>query len=120
AFGVARAELGLGHLPEATHAARQVLALEPEHAGAPIVLLEAERAGLAPPSEAKAKPAATEELVAAVMRVLPTAAPGEAALAHCVLGELHATYGRAGPARQSFEAALVIDRDLPRALIGLG
>jgi cellulose synthase operon protein C len=115
-FGLARAELGLGKLAEAMSRARQVLALSPEHVGAPILLLEAQRAL----RNGRDEQAATQALVAAVTRVLDTASPGEGALGHTVLGELHASQGRAGPAQQEFEAALVVDRGLPRALIGLG
>jgi tetratricopeptide (TPR) repeat protein len=120
AFGLARAQLGLGKLSEALAGAREVLAIEPEHVGATILALEAERAQLGAADAKAIKPAATEELVAAVTRALPNASPGETALARCVLGELHASQGRAGPAQQEFEAALVVDRSLPRALIGLG
>jgi len=120
AHGMARAELGLGKRLESAARAREVLAIEPEHVGAPILLLEVQRAQLADSDSKAAKPVATEELVAAVTRALPNASPGEAALAHCVLGELHASQGRTGPAQQEFEAALVVDRALPRALIGLG
>jgi predicted Zn finger-like uncharacterized protein len=120
AFGLARAQLGLGKTSEALSEARQVLALSPEHVGAPILMLEAQRA-LQNGVDAKAgQPAETQDLVAGVMRVLPAASPGEAALAHCVLGELHSSQGRTGPAQQEFESALGIDRSLPRALIGLG
>jgi predicted Zn finger-like uncharacterized protein len=120
AFGLARAQLGLGKLSEALAEAREVLAIEPEHVGAPILMLEAERAQLGAADAKGSQRAATDELVAAVTRALPNASPGETALAHCVLGELHASQGRAGPAQQEFEAALVVDRALPRALIGLG
>jgi predicted Zn finger-like uncharacterized protein len=120
AFGLARAQLGLGKANEALSEARQVLALTPEHVGAPILMLEAQRA-LQNGVDAKAgQRAETPDLVASVMRVLPEASPGEAALAHCVLGELHSSQGRTGPAQQEFESALGIDRSLPRALIGLG
>jgi tetratricopeptide (TPR) repeat protein len=120
AFGVARAALGLGKLSEAMTAARRVLALNPEHVGAPILMLEAQRSLLRENTEKAAEADSTEQLAAAVTRVLPKASPGEAALAHCVLGELHSSQGRAQPAQQEFEAALLIDRSLPRALIGLG
>ncbi|HTV21292.1 MAG TPA: tetratricopeptide repeat protein [Polyangiaceae bacterium] len=119
-FGLARAQLGLGKLPEAIAGARETLSIEPAHVGAPILLLETQRAQLGASDAAAGKSATTEELVAAVMRVLPNAAPGEAALGHCVLGELHERQGRSGPAQQEFEAALVVDRAMPRALIGLG
>jgi predicted Zn finger-like uncharacterized protein len=120
AFGVARAALGLGKLSEAMTEARHVLALNPEHVGAPILMLEAQRGLLQENAEKAAAADSTEQLAAAVARVLPNASPGEAALAHCVLGELHSSQGRAQPAQQEFEAALIIDRSLPRALIGLG
>jgi tetratricopeptide (TPR) repeat protein len=119
AFALARIELGQRRYREATDAAQRVLALNPEHIGAPILLLEAQRALRASdPAAAEATP--TEQLAAAVNQKLAAAAPAEAALAHCVLGELHASQGRTLPATQQFEAALVIDRTLPRALIGLG
>jgi tetratricopeptide (TPR) repeat protein len=120
AFGLARALLGLGQ-PEAARAqATRTLELNPEHVGAPILMLEAHR-GLQNASD-KAAPdtSGAEELLSLVLRVLPRASPGEAALAHSVLGELHLSQGRTGPAQQAFEEALAIDRNLPRALIGLG
>jgi tetratricopeptide (TPR) repeat protein len=119
-FGLARSELALGKLAEAIGHAQQVLVLNPEHVGAPILLLEAQRARRFGSDEKAGQVVATQDLAAAVTRVIGTASPGEAALGHTVLGELHSSQGRAGPAQQEFEAALVIDRSLPRALVGLG
>jgi tetratricopeptide (TPR) repeat protein len=119
-FGLARAELGLGKLAEATSHAEKVLVLSPEHVGAPILLLEARRARRSGADEKAGHMVATEDLTAAVTRGFAKASPGEAALGHTVLGELHSSQGRTGPAQQEFEAALVIDRSLPRALVGLG
>jgi predicted Zn finger-like uncharacterized protein len=119
-FGLARAEFGLGKHRQAIDHAQQVLTRSPDHAGAAILMLEAQRALRTGTDEQAAQSAATQDLVAAVTRALGTASPGEAALGHCVLGELHSSQGRAGPAQQEFEAALVIDRTLARALIGLG
>ncbi len=120
AFGLARAQLGLGKSSEALASGRHVLSLNPEHVGAPILQLEALRALQNESDEKARQPVSTDELVAVVQRVLPEASPGEAALAHCVLGELHSSQGRSAPAQQEFEAALVVDRTLTRALIGLG
>lgn len=120
AFGVARADLGLGKAPEAFAAARGVLTLNPEHVGAPILMLEARRAAQQGNDPKVLEGESTEQLAARVASLLPDASPGEAALGHCVLGELHESQGRSGPAQQEFEAALVIDRSFPRALLGLG
>jgi cellulose synthase operon protein C len=119
-FGLARAALGLGQPAEALRHAQQVSTLSPGHVGAPIVMLEARRALRKGVDAGEAPLTSTEDLAAAVRNVLAMASPGEAALAHCVLGELHASQGRAGPAQQEFEAALVVDRTLVRALTGLG
>ncbi|HWO12003.1 MAG TPA: tetratricopeptide repeat protein, partial [Polyangiaceae bacterium] len=118
-FGLARVEFGMRRYPEALAAAQRVLALNPEHVGAPILMLEAQRA-LRDQDPSASEVAPTEDLAAIVTRKLSVAAPGEAVLAHCVLGELRASQGRIQPAQQEFEAALVIDRTLPRALVGLG
>ncbi len=120
AFGHARAELGLGKTSEALAEARSVLSASPKHVGAPILMLEARRAQQKGSDTKALDGESTEQLAARVQSVLPVASPGEAALGHCVLGELHESQGRAGPAQQEFEAALIIDRTLPRALIGLG
>jgi cellulose synthase operon protein C len=120
AFGNARAELGLGRAAEAFAEASRVLKLNPKHVGAPILMLEARRAGQQGSDPGALDGVSTAELAARVSSLLPDASPGEAALGHCVLGELHESQGRAGPAQQEFEAALVIDRGLPRALLGLG
>lgn len=120
AFGLARAQLGLGQPAAAQAQARRVLELNPEHVGAPILLLEAHRALQSASDKSAPEVGRSEELVAAVKRVLPRAAPGEAARAHSVLGELHLSQGRHGPAQQAFEEALAVDRNFPRALIGLG
>jgi len=119
AFGLARVELGQRRYPEALTAAQRVLDLNPAHVGASIVMLEAQRALRAADPTAR-EAVSTEQLAATVSQKLGDAAPGEAALARCVLGELHASQGRSLPAQQEFEAALVIDRTLPRALVGLG
>jgi predicted Zn finger-like uncharacterized protein len=119
-FGLAQARLGLDDPTAALAQGRGVLAINPRHVGAQILMLEAERALQSTGAE---RPAASEETagrLAAVQAVLPRAAPGEVALAHAVLGELHLSQGRNGPAQHAFEESLAVDRNLPRALIGLG
>jgi tetratricopeptide (TPR) repeat protein len=83
-------------------------------------MLEARRALRNTSDDGGAALPATDDLANAVRGVFAAASPGEAALGHCVLGELHSSQGRSGPAQQEFEAALVIDRTFVRALIGLG
>ncbi len=120
AFGLARAELGRGQPGAARSEAQRVLTLSPEHVGARIVLLDAQRALVS--AGAKNTPAelGTETLVANLQQALPHASPGEAALAHSVLGEVHASQGRIAPAQHAFEEALAVNRNFPRALVGLG
>jgi tetratricopeptide (TPR) repeat protein len=119
-FGLSRAELGLGKPMEALRHAQRVSAQSPGHVGAPITMLEARRALRNTSDDGGAALPATDDLANAVRGVFAAASPGEAALGHCVLGELHSSQGRSGPAQQEFEAALVIDRTFVRALIGLG
>ena len=117
-FGLARAELGAGNGERAAELSRQVLALSPDHVGAVIMRLEAERETLS--ASPKAPGQTREALLQAVNATLPKASPGEAALAHVVIGELHLSQGRASPAQRAFEEALGINRNFPRALLGLG
>jgi predicted Zn finger-like uncharacterized protein len=120
-FGLARAELGSGKAVAARNDGERVLVINPGHVGARILALEAKRAieDAKASDEAAAGPS-TDALVAAIAQALPHASPGEGALAHTVLGELHLAQGRNAPAQQAFEDALGIDDNFPRALIGLG
>ncbi len=120
AFGLARAELGLGQASLALAGAERVLSSNPEHVGAPIVMLDAQRALQNASDRSAPESSGTEKLVALVKGVLPQASPGEAALAQSVLGELHLNQGRIGPAQLAFEESLAIDSNFPRALVGLG
>jgi tetratricopeptide (TPR) repeat protein len=119
-FGVARAELGRGEPTVARADAQRVLTISPEHVGARILLLEAQRAIANAGVKDAPRDLGTENLVANLVQALPHASPGEAALAQTVLGEVHLAQGRVAPAQQAFEEALSIDRAFPRALVGLG
>jgi tetratricopeptide (TPR) repeat protein len=114
------AQLGLGKIDAAIAAAERALGINAEHVGAQILMFEARRAAARASAKKRTETLDSEALSAAVQRVLPRASPGEAALAHSVLGELHSSQGRSGPAQHAFEEALAIDRTFPRALIGLG
>jgi tetratricopeptide (TPR) repeat protein len=120
AFGLARAELGRGQAAAARSEAQRVLTLSPEHVGARILLLEAQRALVGAGVQNTPADLGTETLVSNVQQALPHASPGEAALAHSVLGEVHASQGRVAPAQHSFEEALAVNRSFTRALVGLG
>lgn len=120
AFGLARAELGRGQAAEARKEAQRVLTLSPEHVGARILLLDAQRELLGAGAEGTAAELGTDLLVSNLQQALPRTSPGEAALAHTVLGEVHASQGRLAPAQHSFEEALAVNRNFPRALVGLG
>jgi tetratricopeptide (TPR) repeat protein len=119
-FGVARAELGRGEPTAARADAQRVLTISPEHVGARILLLEAQRAIADAGVKDAPRDLGTENLVANLVQALPHASPGEAALAQAVLGEVHLAQGRIARAQQAFEEALSIDRAFPRALVGLG
>ena len=119
AYGVGQAQLGLGKSTEALVQVQRVLDINPQHVGAHVLRLEAHRA-LQDSGGKDAESTGTESLVEAIKGALPRASPGEAALAHSVLGELHLSQGRSGPAQHSFEESLGIDRTFPRALVGLG
>ena len=120
AFGLARAELGLGKAAEARTLGERVLSSSPEHVGARILLLEAQRALGEAGVKGTPQDSSTDLLMAQLVQALPHASPGEAALAHSVLGEVHLAHGRVAPAQQAFEEALSVDRNFPRALVGLG
>jgi predicted Zn finger-like uncharacterized protein len=120
AFGLGQAQLGLDEPAAALAQGRRVLAINPRHVGAQILMLEAERAVQSTGVERPGAGEETASLLAAVQAALPRAAPGEVALTHAVLGELHLSQGRNGPAQHAFEEALAVDRNFPRALIGLG
>jgi predicted Zn finger-like uncharacterized protein len=119
-FGVARAELGRGEPTAARNDAQRVLTISPEHVGARILLLEAQRAIADAGVKDAPRDVGTENLVANLIQALPHASPGEAALAQTVLGEVHLAQGRVAPAQQAFEEALSVDRAFSRALVGLG
>jgi tetratricopeptide (TPR) repeat protein len=119
AYGLGQAQLGLGKAAEALAQVQRVLSINPKHVGAHVLRLEAHRA-LRDSSGKDAGGSGTESLVEAVKGALAQASPGEAALAHSVLGELHLSQGRSGPAQHSFEESLAMDRNFPRALVGLG
>ncbi|MET0411016.1 MAG: tetratricopeptide repeat protein, partial [Polyangiaceae bacterium] len=117
-FGLARVELADKELTKAGELARKVLEQSPRHVGAKLVLLEVSAASDGSGGEDAG--AETRRWVDEVTKALPDAAPGEAALAQTLLGELHLRYRRQGPAQKAFEESLQIVRKSPRALIGLG
>ncbi len=117
-FGLARASLLVGDSAGALVQVERVLKANPEHLGAHIVRLDAER--LARESGEGGGKVDLEALAERVEEILASAAPAEKAAAFEVLGDLHLAYGRNSMANKAFEEALAIDRQAPRALVGLG
>jgi predicted Zn finger-like uncharacterized protein len=117
-FGLARVELAEKEATKAGELARKVLEQSPRHMGAKLVLLELSAASDGAGGDDAG--AETRRWLDEVTKALPEAAPGEAALAQTLLGELHLRYRRQGPAQKAFEDSLQIVRKSPRALIGLG
>jgi predicted Zn finger-like uncharacterized protein len=117
-FGLARVELAEKELTKAGELARKVLELNTAHVGAKLVMLEVSAAADGTGGEDSG--AETRRWLDEVTKALPVAAPGEAALAQTLIGELHLRYRRQGPAQKAFEESLQVVRNSPRALIGLG
>src|SRR6185369_1126805 len=118
-FGIARAQVAAGATDVATKAANDVLAANPNHVGAKLLLAESI-------CQSKKDEAAATKLLSAVLENPVLAGPEERIEAKSLFGEIHLNRGRVSLAEASFDEAIKIAESIKtnaraaRALGGLG